>query len=90
MTLFLRPRCFTHAALCVVGTLTYSIRSGDQNQLFDITSSTGQVKVASALDHDVIPFVLLNIQASTGVRPFGQAQVSTATCLLAQSDTGER
>ena len=64
--------------LCVVGTLTYSIRSGDQNQLFDITSSTGQVKVASALDHDVIPFVLLNIQASTGVRPFGQAQVSTA------------
>ena len=90
MTLYVFALFVLRMRLCVVGTLTYSIRSGDQNQLFDITSSTGQVKVASALDHDVIPFVLLNIQASTGVRPFGQAQVSTATCLLAQSDTGER
>ena len=58
------------------GTVTYEIRSGDQNSLFDITRSTGQVKVASALDHDVIPFVLLNIEASTGALPYGRAQVS--------------
>ena len=54
----------------------YSIVSGDPDGFFDMDLLSGEIRTDLALDHDRIPYVLLNIQAQSGNPPsYGQAQV---------------
>ncbi|XP_074651637.1 protein dachsous-like [Tubulanus polymorphus] len=56
---------------------TYSIVSGDPQQMFQIGQTTGIITVAKTLDHDTIPSRLLGIQAQQGNPPrFGRAQAN--------------
>jgi protocadherin-16/23 len=55
----------------------YSIYSGDPEGFFRIDSSTGAIKTASLLNHEIRSNVLLNIQATNGDPPvYGHTQVN--------------
>lgn len=58
--------------------LSYSIVAGDPEGYFDIDSATGNIRVASGLDHEKKTNMLLNIQAAS-VEPadYGHTQVSS-------------
>ncbi|CAE1305854.1 DCHS1_2 [Acanthosepion pharaonis] len=57
--------------------ITYSIISGDRQNLFQINTLTGVITVDNPLDHDTVPSVLLNIQAASGSPAvYGTSQVN--------------
>ncbi|KYB28093.1 Protein dachsous-like Protein [Tribolium castaneum] len=57
--------------------IRYSIYSGDPEGFFRIDPSTGAIRTASALDHELRSSVLLNIQATNGDPPvYGHTQVN--------------
>lgn len=57
----------------------YSIYSGDPDGYFSIDALTGDVHIASQLDHETKALVLLNVQATSGEPPsYGQTQVRNA------------
>ncbi len=59
------------------GILTYSIYSGDSQQLFAINVLTGAITVRQYLDADQRSSILLNIQASLGSPPsYNHTQVA--------------
>ena len=68
-----------HVVFCpsVLGSVSYSITSDDGNVFFRVHPHTGVLYVAKDLDHETVPWVLLNIQAQIGSPvSYGQAQVS--------------
>ncbi|XP_044255905.1 protein dachsous [Tribolium madens] len=57
--------------------IRYSIYSGDPEGFFRIDPSTGAIRTASSLDHELRSSVLLNIQATNGDPPvYGHTQVN--------------
>lgn len=59
-------------------TIRYSIYSGDPDGYFSIDSTSGNIRIASELDHEKKPQVLLNIQAAGNDPHYsGFAQVRT-------------
>lgn len=60
----------------------YSIYSGDPDGYFSIDPVSGDVRIASTLDHEVKPQVLLNVQATSGDPPaYGHTQVNHSATL---------
>lgn len=69
----------THQTLTGIQ-IRYSIYSGDPDGYFSIDPLTGVVLIASPLDHETKPQVLLNVLATSGDPPdYGHTQVSGAT-----------
>ncbi|XP_053692497.1 protein dachsous [Sabethes cyaneus] len=59
------------------GSIRYFIYSGDPDGYFAIDPVSGNIRVASTLDHETKPQVLLNIQATSGDPPaYGHTQVN--------------
>lgn len=59
------------------GAVRYSIYSGDPDGYFSIDPMSGNIRIASPLDHETKVQVLLNIQATSGDPPaYGHTQVS--------------
>lgn len=59
--------------------IRYSIYSGDPEGYFNIDPVTGNIRIASALDHETKPQVLLYVQATSGNPPdYGRTQVNVA------------
>ncbi|KAB0799258.1 hypothetical protein PPYR_07138 [Photinus pyralis] len=57
--------------------IRYSIYSGDPDGFFRIDASTGSIRTASTLDHEMRASILLNIQATSGNPPaYGHTQVN--------------
>ncbi|XP_055711473.1 protein dachsous [Phlebotomus papatasi] len=59
------------------GAVRYSIYSGDPDGYFSIDPMSGNIRIASPLDHETKVQVLLNIQATSGDPPaYGHTQVN--------------
>lgn len=58
------------------GPVRYIIYSGDPEGFFTIDPLSGTIKTKGRLDHETHPFLLLNIQATSGRPPvYGHTQV---------------
>ncbi|XP_077518392.1 dachsous cadherin-related 1 [Amblyomma americanum] len=58
--------------------IRYSIYSGDPEGYFSIDAHLGSIRVERPLDHEAHPFLLLNVQATSGTQPpaYGHTQVN--------------
>ncbi|XP_066518474.1 protocadherin-23 [Hoplias malabaricus] len=60
-----------------VEALSYQISSGDPQGLFSVDSESGVISTGLALDHESMPFVILTLQAHTGIVPiYSSTQVN--------------
>ncbi|XP_077559071.1 dachsous cadherin-related 1 [Haemaphysalis longicornis] len=68
----------TVAAAAGGGQPRYSIYSGDPEGYFSIDARLGSIRVEQPLDHELHPFLLLNVQAASGTQPpaYGHTQVN--------------
>lgn len=63
--------------------IRYSIYSGDPVGMFKIDPTSGAIRTSSVLDHETRPYVLLNVQATSGEPPvYGHTQVSELNSLF--------
>ena len=67
-------------------TLSYSIISGNTDDVFAIDSSSGQITVSGSLDHETTPSYSLTVQVSDGGTP---ALTSTATITINVTDAND-
>lgn len=74
--LFLIIISFCHSFTGSRNIVRYSINAGDPDGYFSIDPTSGNIRIANALDHETKPQILLNVQATSGEPPdYGHTQV---------------